>query len=282
MTSETPNRAPDTVSHGLRSFWNPGFVLCGVLLLAMAVGFKAWAERNKITLGAKLRVDLQQPLDRIDKHRIAPYKLVRHFTIESAMLGALGTDQYIHWLLENADVKDRAAPERYVTLFVTYYTGQPDPVPHVPEVCYVGGGYKPERIRSEEFSIPLDGKTETVPVKVLRFERSGYSETQKMVVLYTFSANGQFSASRNGVRTIVGDAGTQYAYYSKVEATFGTPDSRPTEEVAVEAGRKLFAKIIPILVEDCWPDWDHEAKAPVMAGAAEGDEIARGGTRSTE
>lgn len=256
------------------AFLNPGFVLCGVLLLAIAVGFKAWAKRNNISLWAKKRVELKQPLDRIDKRRLAPYKFVRHFTIESAMLGALGTDQYIHWLLEDTDIEDRAAPERYVTLFVTYYTGQPDPVPHVPEVCYVGGGYQPERIRTEEFSVPLDGQSRTIPVKVLRFERSGYSETQNMIVLYTFSANGKFRASRNEVRQVAGDSGTQYAYYSKVEVSFGTPENRPTEETATEAGRKLFAKIIPILVEDCWPDWDDEANAPAtaVALAAEGKE----------
>jgi hypothetical protein len=276
MTSETRNRVLDGFARRLvsamREFCNPGFVLCAMLLLGLSVGFQDWAKRNKISLRAKLPIEMKQSLDRIDKRRLAPYEFVRHFTIESAMLGALGTDQYIHWMLEDTSVQDLAAPERYVTLFITYYTGQPDPVPHVPETCYVGSGYQPEREQTKEFPVTLNGEERTVPVKVLRFRKSGYSETQNLVVLYTFNANGQFRASRNGVRMVVGDTRAQYAYYSKVEVNFGTKGNRPTEEVAIKAGQKVFKKIIPILVENCWPDWDHESNAPAMAAREEEDE----------
>jgi hypothetical protein len=55
------------------------------------------------------------------------------------VLESLGTEEYLQWILEAPDAAP-GSPTRFCSLFITYYTGNPDMVPHVPDECYVGGG----------------------------------------------------------------------------------------------------------------------------------------------
>jgi hypothetical protein len=106
-----------------------------------------------------------------------------------------------------------------------------------------------------EFPVP-QARGGVVKVRVLRFKKPTLLRKDNLIVMYVFSANGEFAAGRDEVRRAVGDHGARYAYWSKLEVTFGTADARPTEEVAVEAGKKFFRCIVPILMDDHWPDWD--------------------------
>lgn len=248
---------------------NRGFVACVVLLLACIAGFQLLAEGKKIQF-VKERVDLRKPLSDLDHNALLPYRLLQAQRIEPAVLDSLGTDMYLQWLMEDTTVRDESAPERLVHLFVTYYTGNPDPVPHVPEECYLGSGYRTTREQVIEIPIPELGAGAVVPVKVLTFERSQLLSTEGRVVMYTFHTNGRFCPDRWCVRLAIGDPTARHAYYSKVEISFGAGGAMPPEAVAIEAGRRFLAKVIPVLVRDHWPDWEAVRRAEVSGGASDG------------
>jgi len=249
---------------------NRGFVACVILLGACAVGFQILAEGKRIQF-VKQRVELRKPLSDLDHDALRPYRLLQAQRIEPAVLDSLGTDMYLQWLMEDTTVQDESAPERLVHLFVTYYTGNPDPVPHVPEECYLGSGYRTTREQILEIPLPELGSGVVAPVKVLTFEKSALLSSEGRVVMYTFHTNGRFCADRRCVRLAIGDPDTRYAYYSKLEISFGAGGAMPPEAVAVEAGRRFLAKVIPILVKQHWPDWEAVRRSETRGGAAAGD-----------
>ncbi len=250
---------------------NRGFVACVVMLGACLAGFQLLAQGKRIQF-VKQRVELRKPLSDLDHDALRPYRLLQAQRIEPAVLDSLGTDMYLQWLMEDTTIKDESAPERLVHLFVTYYTGNPDPVPHVPEECYLGSGYRTTREQILEIPLPDLGPGVVVPIKVLTFEKSALLSSEGRVVMYTFHTNGRFCPDRYCVRLAIGDPGTRHAYYSKLEISFGAGGAMPPEAVAIEAGRRFLAKVIPILVREHWPDWEAVRRSEKLGGAAAGEE----------
>ncbi len=241
------------------SLFSLPFVISTIILAATAIGLP-WATRTMKVVLAKEPVPLRSPLFKLDKSRLGPYAFVGKVDLESAVEEALGTEEYIYWFLEDTDYRDQPTdPRRFATLTVTYYTGQPDPVPHVSEVCMVGQGYTIASTDTRTIIVSEAGGNGTVPVRVSTFVKSGLYHRDEFPVIYTFHCNGRFAATRNAVRTIINDPRDSHAYYSKVEVTFGSEHSfprYPTPEQAVDASEKLLGYVLPILLEEHWPDWD--------------------------
>jgi hypothetical protein len=81
--------------------------------------------------------------------------------------------------------------------------------------------------------------------------------------VYTFHCNGDFIASRTGVRRRTTRLSDRYAYFSKVEVSFhGTTGTAPTRKQTIAATRDLFEYLLPVLIEEHWPDWDARAGEP--------------------
>jgi hypothetical protein len=213
----------------------------------------------------------------------APYRVMVATEIKPEILDQLGTDQYIQWVvLDQTHVggasqpEDRSGaprPENIMQLFVTYYTGTREQVPHVPEECYMGGGGYHVKMGDGEMimdvPVPALGPGQTVPVKVLEFEGPALAAGGgAKIVMYLFHTNGQFCADRMCVRNVLADPFVRHAYFSKLELTFGTRDDLPTREKAIEAGKRFLAIVIPILLKDHWPDWDQVLRAEREARAA--------------
>jgi len=253
-------------SHGVRaavsaSVRQPSFVLCVAALVLLTAVFygTTWNLRLR-----KLRADLRAPLGTLDKAALRPYRCVDVFQINPETIDTLGTDQYIQWLLVDDDVKDDASPVKTVILFVTYYTGQPDPVPHIPENCYLGAGYLVSA--SEDWNIDIPALGRQIPARALELEKKGKLGTERPVVTYTFGVNGRFAVDRNEVRTVIGAPWEAYAYFSKVEARFQSPAGvAPSRPEAMAATAKLFRKLIPLLAENHWPDWKALHEKPASA-----------------
>lgn len=188
----------------------------------------------------------------------APYRLLGALEIKPEILDALGTKQYIQWtLLDESRPGGEYRPEDYIQLFVTYYTGSADQVPHVPEECYMGGGgYHVKEEALVDVPVPALGPNQSVQVKMLEFEGGPAMATGSKIVLYVFNTNGRFCADRNCVRLTLGDPYVRHAYFSKLEVTFGLQDELPAREAAIEAGKRFLSVVIPILVNDHWPDWN--------------------------
>lgn len=87
--------------------------------------------------------------------------------------------------------------------------------------------------------------------------------------MYTFNTNGKFAEDRQKVKLTVGDWRTKHAYFSKLEVSFGDPRfGYPTQEQAVEAGKKLLQTVIPVLVNDHWgPAWAKATSQPAATAA---------------
>ncbi|NLX12753.1 MAG: exosortase-associated EpsI family protein [Phycisphaerales bacterium] len=233
----------------------PWFLGCAAILLAFAVGFEVMAKRLNVWM-IKKPLPLKIALDDMDQRKLLPYELRQQMQIHPEVVNELGTTQYIQWILEDTSRPDRHNRESWIQLFVTYYTGNPDQVPHVPEQCYLGQGNTTVEDRLIDVEIPRLGPGFTIPVHLLVFRMSATFGNRESLVLYTFHANGEFKATRTGVRTLLGNPSSRYSYFSKLELTFGVNEAMPPIDEALETGIKFLQTVVPVLVEDHWPDWE--------------------------
>lgn len=217
----------------------------------------------------KLSLPLKKPLDQLNTEELHPYRVLSRSELEPAIVDALGTEQYIHWLLEDTSVPD-GDPLRLVLLFITYYTGGRNLVPHTPDACQLGAGYQPAQPHENlEISVPgLPAESSNVPVRVCTFMQTDVHNRSKHTVVYTFRSNGRFVATRTGVRMLINDLRTKHAYFCKIEMSF----LNATREQSVTGSAKLLGRVLPILLREHWPDFEeaeHESGAHPSDGSAQ-------------
>lgn len=231
---------------------NRGFVACIVLLGILTASFKVLARNTQFRPKA---VPMKAPFDALKRSSLFPYELVHPYPpIKGEVLDSLGTNEYLQWLMRDTSTAVQA-PEDFVHLFVTYYTGKPDQVPHVPEICYTAQGNKVVADYYDEVPIPSLGSNAVVPIKILEFEGSRLLGRQNTIVMYTFHANGQWCRDRRDVQSAVGRPGTTHAYFSKLELSFGSQEHVPDKDKAIRSGKRFLQVIVPVLLRDHWPQW---------------------------
>jgi hypothetical protein len=155
----------------INTYVQPSFLLSVVCLLA-TTGFVSYFKAyHGITL-IKKSLPLKRSFDQLDEKLLEPYRVLEKSKIDNQdVLESLGTENYLQWFIEDTTV-DAMSPVRNCSLFITYYTGNPDQVPHVPEACYTGGGNQvvsSSSIVLDLGDINLSGikRRETIPVMVL-------------------------------------------------------------------------------------------------------------------
>lgn len=230
-----------------RGFLTAPFIVA-VCLLGIALAFAGPLARRVKLNQAKLPLPLKSGLASLDVSTLAPYRVAERQVLEAAIVGPLGTNEYLSWILEDTSVSERD-PLRFASLLVTYYSGGRDLVPHVPDVCYLGTGYEPAQPH-ENLEVLIEG-VGAVPLRVLTFETTSIHDRRKISVVYTFFCNGQFEATRTGVRMLINDWANTYAYFSKVEVSF--PDA--TRAQNIKGAAKLFGRLLPVLIDRHWPDF---------------------------
>ena len=249
MTTEgQPKRNPP--------FLSPPFIVAVVLLgvgAVLAGPLARWLPFAQALAFKRVKdpLPLVKPLPKLDVSAIEPYRVVQQLVHEPAVVEQLGTEDYISWRLEDTSVA-ADDPLRFVSLDVTYYTGGHNLVPHTPDVCRVGGGYQQsEPAETREVVIDtLPPEVQNVPLRLLTFVKTAIFDNNKTSVTYTFCCNGDFTASRDGVRLRVSDPTTNYAYFSKVEISF--PDASREQNLA--GAVKLLRRVLPVLRAEHWPD----------------------------
>lgn len=230
----------------------PPFAVAVLVLAVAAVLAGPVTHWMKITL-TKLALPLKSPLSKLDARRLEPYEVSYRHRLEPAVVDSLGTDQYLHWLLEDTSVPP-LHPLRHAVLFVTYYSGGRDRVPHTPDVCQLASGYQPAEPHENlevDFVSPQSSLAK-LPIRVCTFMKTDVHSRARHTVIYTFSCNGQFVATRTGVRLLISNLANTYAYFSKVEVSF--PNA--TREQSVAGARKLLERVLPLLIRDHWPDFE--------------------------
>jgi hypothetical protein len=250
------------------ALFRPAFLVC-VTLLTVSAATKSFVIQYYGVKWTKLPIELKKPLDQMDPKKLAPYEVQNKQTITNQdILESLGTEKYIQWMLED---KSAAAdsPARYCSLFITYYTGNPDMVPHVPDECYVGGGNSRLKGETLTLQIPWPGqeKPRDIAMQYVLFGRQDNSFLQtenQFSVQYLFKANGQFCGDRTATRAVLGsNFFCKYSYFAKVEWRFYGKNSQPGQKETLAATQKLLAVLLPVLEEDHWPDWEKATRNDV-------------------
>jgi len=240
-----------------RIFRERAFLVCVLLLAVLAGGMQVAADKLKIHF-RKEPIELRKPLDDLSKSRLYPYRVVNEQKIKNKEVEEeLGTEDYIQWVLEDTSV-EKSDPGRIAMLFVTYYTGNPDKVPHVPDWCYTGGGGIIEAKKNTSITVPdigLEDEGDRLGVRTLEISvPGGLTGRQQKRVIYFFSVNGQYRCERNAVRMLQNNWRDKYAYFSKVELLFGG-EQKVSYEESLAAAEKLARVVVPLLYSEHWPDW---------------------------
>jgi hypothetical protein len=248
-----------------RELLQPAFLICVAVLLAAAGGLSVTGRRQV----QKEPLPLRKPLPEMNEEAIAPYRVIdKGKTLSADVIKALGTEEYIQWMLEDTSVP-ADNPCRFSSLFVTYYTGTPDAVPHIPDECYLGGGSQAKG--SYDVITPINWlntehvqASEDIPVKCAAFSGKGgqvWESEGVFLVMYTFKVNGAYKGSRDATRLALGTNRSKYSYYAKVEWRFfgmgGIGGSRvyPSREEAAEGSKKFLSVVLGELERSHWPDW---------------------------
>lgn len=254
----------------LKQYTQPAFLICAAVLAVSALGMRYTIDKLNIEL-QKDPIPLINSLDDIDETALRDYRVVRKSKIENEeIVESLGTTDYIQWLIEDTTAPVYS-PTKYCKLFITYYTGINDRIPHVPEECYFGAGNE-ENARSDEKVVidypsspqNIEGKV-TIPIRHLVFKQKGqeiWQADNQFSVIYFFKVNGKYAGNRNAARLeLAENVMGKYSYFSKVEwRFFGGNNAAPTSEQAIKASKPLLETILPILETQHWPDIEKAEK----------------------
>jgi hypothetical protein len=245
------------------NYLQPAFLICASMLVITASAMSVVVKLAGIYL-KKEPLLLKKPLNRLDNSKLTPYKLVTKKEINNPdILETLGTEDYLQWVLENTSAP-ADSNSRFCTLFITYYA-LPDNVPHVPEECYIGGGF--QRISSDVVTLKIitskQGMSheQQITARYLVFGETTqqmWGNETSFPVLYTISVNGEYTGEREDARIILNrNLFGKFSYSSKVEWNFYNKSFGqvvyPNKQEALAASEKLLAVILPLLEKEHWP-----------------------------
>jgi len=266
MSSAAPSRSPGVPASGpvqpaarrarpRRRDWVAG----GVLVVAAVGGqlltaFDVYLQKEAVPLKKPLaQFDVRALGPRYEKHpatdRIEP--------ISEDMIDSLGTREYTQFFLIDTQA-GRTERTRVAHVFITYYTGRPDMVPHVPDECYAAGGYQVVGTNTETVAVSGVGAPhDALPVVVVRAlappsRRRSTDSSGEIAVTYFFHANGDYVTTRDGVRLKLSNPLQRYAYYAKIEISF-SDDSLVNNAGPADTLRALpplLQVLLPRLLED--------------------------------
>jgi hypothetical protein len=251
-----------------RSTWR--FYVCVGCLILSAATMEVLARWFSAHL-QKAPVELIRPLAAMDARKLLPeYELhpVQPETLSHEAIETLGTEEYLTWNIVDLR-RDRENRTCVAHLFISYYTGKPDMVPHVPEECIQAGGQRlVGRPTTEFIHVPgVGAPDDQVAVRVCQFElprrgRAGLlgsaGDLPSFYVLYFFHVNGTYCTTRNEVRLKQSNLFDRYAYYAKVEVRFTDYElwQSANRPASLAATGPLLRKIMPIVLEDHLADWE--------------------------
>ena len=244
--------AIQTQTQGNQSGFLTSPFLVALVLLGGAAGLVGPVARSMNFRQAKTAIPLKKPLSAMAVDGLMPFRVVERHILESVVVEALGTDHYLNWTLEDTSAPT-IDPLRYAQLFITYDTGGQNLVPHTPDECRLGAGYEPAKPHenTDVKLSPLGSGPTDVPVRVCTFVKTAVFNREEVTVVYTFHCNGEFAATREGVRLLFNDPRDRHGYFSKIEISF----PRATREQSMQGAARLLNRLLPVLLRDHWPDF---------------------------
>jgi len=246
----------------IKQYIQPSFLIC-IAVMLICGGYISFRKVHYGETLIKKALPLKQHFSLMDENALVPYKVINKSKITNKdILESLGTEDYLQWTLEDPTASN-FSPVKNCSLFITYYTGNPDQVPHVPEACYTGGGNKMDD-KSSAIIVVKDPNSDDiafdVPATCLTFKSVSseiWKAESKFTVIYFFKVNGKYKGNRTTTRLALGDLTNEYSYFSKVEIKFFNRQGLyPDKDQAVEATAKLLSVVLPELEKNHWPDWN--------------------------
>lgn len=247
----------------MKKYFTAPYLACVIVLVIAAAGMQYTINSLNLIL-VKEPIHLTAPFDEMDENAIYPYTVARKSTIKNNdILESLGTNDYLQWVLEDTTVAEQS-PVRYCSLFLTYYTGINDRIPHVPEECYFGAGSVRNNLQDLTLTVNCSNYYDSkdgvakIPVRRLVFTRKSndlFSTSNTFTVTYFLNVNGEFAGNRTQARATMGkNVLGNYSFFSKVEWRFYGNSGSPTPEESTQAGIKMLETVLPVLIRDHWPD----------------------------
>lgn len=223
------------------------FILAMIVLAGGAARLQYAKARGELQL-IKKALPIRKPLPDFDLKVLAPWEGTG-IRMQPDIEQELGTSEYGQWTLQKPGTKGEAA----TSLFLTYYTGVQDQVPHVPEECYRVGG-SPLDADVELTNVDIGGQKASL--RKLTFlptpKEMQDGDVGRKYVYYLIAVNGELLASRNAVRFRMADPRDSHLYYSKVELTFHSREvleGSGLDGVAVD----LLDRTVTELFKSHWP-----------------------------
>jgi hypothetical protein len=242
----------------IKIYFQPAFLICAVVLAAAGAGMSTTIASLGVYL-KKEPIQLRKSLDLLDEEGLSHYAITPQNKLKITnpdILKALGTQDYIHWIIEDNDAPVNSAVRRF-SLFITYYP-TPDKVPHVPEECYAGSGFQQISSTSVALHIANDAERK-ISVQYLVFGDSNSEQWLSMgdfPVLYFFRVNGEYASGREDVRrAFLKNLYRKSSYFSKIELAFNQTAPAPNKDETIKAAQSLMNVILPLLEQKYWPQW---------------------------
>ncbi len=234
------------------------FIICVIVLAGSAISKHALINALQIVL-TKEAIELKTSFDNLSDDKLGVYSVAKKSIIENKdVLNELGTNDYLIWELEDTSVPD-SSNTKYCSLFITYYTGINDRIPHVPEECYFGAGNRVKGTLDESFILDRKlGVGEDITYRRLVFTSQSqdiWGSGSEFSVCYVLRVNGKYAGNRIAARNLIArNLFGKYSYFSKVEWRFNGKFGQPTDAEVTEATAKMLGIVLPILEEEHWPD----------------------------
>ena len=243
-------------------------VMFGVSFKKKPVSLSLPLQEIPKQLGVWRQVGVDQPLPSDIEHTLGTEKYVFRVYADTRVIrpewleDAEGDDAMKRQAAEQLIGVARAkAPEAFINMAVTYYTGLVDTVAHIPDRCYVADGYEPTR-SPEVVDWKAGGRD--VRVRYINFEDQTARGLEPKNVAYFFHVNGQFEHDPiTGVRLRLQDLREKHGYYAKIEMMNLVKD-----QAAARAAMADFLSAGLPSIERCMPDWQ-KVKASERSGGTE-------------
>jgi hypothetical protein len=228
--------------------------VCMALILTVATALYLVARSR--TFSQPLPLPLKSPLGQLSEKRLPPYRIVQvqNFGRPLSIVDQPPLDDYACWSMQDGD-------GRPVSLMVTYSSASLDRPMHVVHASFLGDGTSLVARTKEIVAITCRGYKITVPLEVRELEKPTKDALRTWIVVRTCCANGEFSSDARGAARILYNSNERYAYFSQVDASMQL-DSQTTREQAIESVERFLQVVIPVLLEDHWPDWENRPIPP--------------------
>ncbi len=264
-----------------RAFRSRMFTVVAVLLFVSAIGLNGatkWMELTfrkvpveparrldlvAATIGGWRQVSQDQPLEADMQEALGTQRYIFRDYVDVSVLGRDTLDDWMSKPVLERRQKlarfEQEHPEAVVHFALTYYTGLVDTVAHIPERCYVAGGFEPAASKEEDWPIMAT----PVPVRYISFEDvTGFNSSIARNVVYFFNVNGEFTSSNITVRRRLQNLLVRHGFYAKVEAMCLAKDR-------AKAQRTLAAFLTAAMPEVmlCLPDFQKVESGQATASA---------------